>query len=114
MAPLARFVGEWQVEGRWSSGEPLKARSVYEWGLGKKILVAKTYVIDKDNKEYQRYEAIFAWHPEKESLYEITFDHAGNISEVLIETKEKDTFHVGYTPFHADKPQPVRQDAALY
>jgi len=36
MAPLTRFVGEWQVEGKWASGDPLKARGVYEWGVGKK------------------------------------------------------------------------------
>ena len=108
MASLARFVGEWQVDGKWSTGETLKARGVYQWGLDKKLLIAKTFVMDKD-KEYQRYESIFAWHPGRKSLYEITFSFDGSISEVMIETKEKDTLHVGYTPFHADKPMPVRQ-----
>jgi hypothetical protein len=26
-----------------------------------------------------------------------------------METKEKDTFHIGYTPFHEGKPQNLRQ-----
>src|ERR1700680_2647932 len=62
MAALAPFIGEWHVDGKWTGGEKLKARGVYEWGLGKKIIVAKTFVMDK-GKEYQRYESIMAWHP---------------------------------------------------
>lgn len=108
MAALAPFVGEWQVEGKWASGDKLKARGVYAWGLGKKILVAKTFVMDGD-KEYQRYEGIMAWHPAKKSLYQISFAYDGAITETIMETKEKDTIHIGYTPFHEGKPQLVRQ-----
>jgi hypothetical protein len=57
----------------------------------------------------QRYESVLAWHPEKKSLYEITFAYDGNINEVLIESKDKDTLHIGWTPVSADKPSPVRQ-----
>ena len=108
LEPLARFIGEWQVEGQWSSGDKLQARGVYEWGLGKKILKAKTFVMNGD-KEYQRYESIMAWHPKKNCLYEITFAYDGNISEVVLEPKDEDTLHIGYTPFHADQAQNVRQ-----
>jgi hypothetical protein len=108
MAALAPFVGEWHVEGTWSGGEKLRARGVYHWGLGKKILHARTFVMNGD-KEYQRYESIMAWHPEKKSLYEITFAFDGHIGEVLIEPREKDAFYIGYTPFHPDRPDKVRQ-----
>ena len=108
LAPLARFAGEWQVDGNWAGGEALHARGVYEWGLGKKILKAKTFVMNGD-KEYQRYESVMAWHPKKKCLYEITFDYKGNINEVVMEPKDEDTLHIGYTPFHADEPQKVRQ-----
>jgi hypothetical protein len=108
MAALAPFVGEWQVEGQWSSGDKLRARGVYEWGLGKKILKARTFVMNGD-KEYQRYESIMAWHPKKKCLYEITFAFDGHIGEVVIEPKDSDTFHIGYTPFQADEPSNVRQ-----
>jgi hypothetical protein len=108
LAPLARFVGEWQVEGQWSSGDKLQARGVYEWGLGKKILKAQTFVMNGD-KEYQRYESVMAWHPKKKCLYEITFSYDGSINEVVMESKDHDTVHIGYTPFHADQPQTVRQ-----
>src|ERR1700730_14917054 len=72
LAALAPFIGEWHVDGQWTGGGKLKARGVYQWGLGQLLLFAKTYEKDGD-KEYQRYESIFAWHPKKKSLYEITF-----------------------------------------
>jgi hypothetical protein len=108
LAVLDRFVGEWTVDGKWSNGESLHARGVYEWGLGKKILKAKTFVMDGAN-EYQRYESILAWHPEKKSLFEISFAFDGGLTEVLIETKDKDTLQIGWTPYTEGKPSKVRQ-----
>jgi hypothetical protein len=109
MAVLAPFIGEWRVNGKWSNGDIMQARGVYEWGLGKKILIAKTFVGNGD-KEYQRYESIMAWHPKKKSLYEISFAFDGSISEVLIEpTKDRHTLHIGFTPFHSDQPANLRQ-----
>jgi hypothetical protein len=108
MAPLGRFVGEWEVDGKWSDGNPLHARGVYAWGLGKKILTAKTFVRD-GTKEYQRYEGVMAWHPEKKSLFQISFAFDGSLTETLIESKDKDTLHIGWTPFAAGKPSKVRQ-----
>src|SRR5579871_5442608 len=90
LAPFERFVGEWVVDGKWAAGEPLHARGVYAWGLGKKILKAQTWVRDGD-REYQRYESVLTWHPEKKSLYEITFAFDGSISEVLMASKDQDT-----------------------
>src|SRR5262249_33093679 len=94
LAPLEPFVGEWVVDGKWSSGESLHARSVYQWGLGKKILKAQTFVGEGD-KEYQRYEGVMAWHPDKKCLYEISFAFDGALSEYLIEVEGKDTLHLG-------------------
>jgi hypothetical protein len=108
LAILDRFVGEWEVEGQWAEGSSLHARSVYEWGLNKKILKAKTFVRDGD-KEYQRYESVLAWHPDKKSLYEISFAFDGAISEYLIESKDEDTLRMGWTPVTPDKPSRVRQ-----
>ncbi len=108
LAALERFAGEWTVDGKWADGQSLHARSVYEWGLGKKILKAKTFVMN-GTKEYQRYESILAWHPEKKSLFEITFAFDGGLSEVLIETKDKDTLLIGWAPYTEGKPSKVRQ-----
>jgi hypothetical protein len=108
MAALERFAGEWTVDGKWSNGEALHARGVYTWGLGKKILKAQSFVMD-GKREYQRYEGVMAWHPEKKSLFEISFAYDGGITEILIESKDKDTLHLGWVPFHPDKPSRVRQ-----
>jgi hypothetical protein len=109
LAPLERLLGgEWVVHGKWKSGETLHARNVIAWGLGKKFITAKTFVKDGD-KEYQRYEAVFAWHPRKKSLVQYSFAFDGNLSETIVEAKDKDTLHVGWTPFAADQPSNVRQ-----
>lgn len=108
LACLDRFIGEWEVEGKWSDGNPLKARTVYQWGLGKKILVTKTFVRDGE-KEYQRYEGIFAWHPKKKCLFQTSYAYNGDITEVLIEQADNDTFHIGYKPFRDGEPAKVRQ-----
>jgi hypothetical protein len=108
LAPLERFVGEWAVDGKWADGAALHARTVYTWGLAKKIVHAKTFVMDGD-KEYQRYEGVMAWHPEKKSLYQVSFAFDGSVTEVLMETKDKDTLNIGWTPFAEGKPSKVRQ-----
>jgi len=108
LAPLARFAGEWQVDGKWSGGESLHARTVYEWGLGKKILKARTFV-KKGNEEYQRYEGILAWHPKKKCLYEISFAFDGSISEYRLDAKDKDTLHIGWAPVAGSEMPRVRQ-----
>jgi hypothetical protein len=108
LAPLGRFVGEWEVDGKWSDGSPLHARMMCSWSLGKKVLTTRTFVRNGD-KEYQRYEGIMAWHPEKKSLFQISFAYDGSLTEVLMEPKGKDTLHVGWTPFAPGKPSKVRQ-----
>jgi hypothetical protein len=108
LAALDRLVGEWEVDGKWASGERLQARGVYAWSLGKKIMTAKTFVRDGD-KEYQRYEGILAWHPEKKSLFEISFAFDGSLTEVMIEAKDKDTLHIGWVPYAPEKPSNLRQ-----
>jgi hypothetical protein len=108
LAPLERFVGEWTVDGKWSNRQKLHARGVYEWGLGKKILRARTYV-GQGKSEYQRYEGILAWNPDRKSLFEISFAYDGSMTEVLIENKDRDTLLIGWKPYTAGKPSNVRQ-----
>jgi hypothetical protein len=108
LAPLARFVGEWEVNAKWSDGKTLQARNVYAWSLGKKIMTSKTFVRD-GNREYQRYEGILTWHPTKKSLYQINFTYDGGINETIVESKDANTLHIGWVPFTPDRPSPVRQ-----
>jgi hypothetical protein len=108
LAPLERFVGEWVIDGRWSNGQELHARSVYEWGVGRQVLKARTYVRDGD-REYQRYDAVLAWHPRKNSLFEISFSFQGEVSEYLIEATDADTLLIGSKPYTESQPGKVRQ-----
>src|SRR5262249_42673978 len=104
-----RFVGgEWVTDGHWASGEPLHARGVYEWGVGKKIIKAYTYVT-ANGKEYQRYEGVMAWHPKKKSLFEISFAFDGAISEYILESKDNDTLQIGFVPYTEGEESKVRQ-----
>jgi hypothetical protein len=109
LAPLARFIGEWEVDGKWSDGSILRARSTFAWGVNKKTIVDKTFVKDPSKGEYQRYEGTMAWNPKKKSLFEISFAYNGEMSEVLIEPVDKDTLHFGYLPYNEGEAQPVRQ-----
>jgi hypothetical protein len=108
LALLDRFVGEWTVDGKWSSGEELHARTIYEWRLGKKIMMTRTYVMDK-GKEYQRYEGIFAWRPELKLLYQVSFSFDGSMTEVVVEPEGEASLKIGFTPFAPDRESKVRQ-----
>ena len=108
LAPLERYIGEWVIHGRWASGEELRARAVYEWGVGKRIIVAKTYVMNGDS-EYQRYEGILFWHPRKKSLAEHSFAYNGDLSQLIVESVDKDTLKIGWIPYDEAEPSNVRQ-----
>jgi hypothetical protein len=108
LASLERFAGEWVVDGKWSDGQALHARSVYAWSLGKRIMTTRTFV-QNGSREYQRYEGVFAWHPEKKCLFHISFAYDGSLTETIVESKDADTLHIGWLPFAKEKPSKVRQ-----
>jgi hypothetical protein len=108
LAPLSRFAGQWTLDAKWADGTPLKARAVYEWGLEKKILRAKTFIVNGD-EERQRYEDVMAYDPRREALVDVSFSIDGTVNEIVIEKKDEDTLLFGWTPYHADKPAKVRQ-----
>jgi hypothetical protein len=107
LAPLTRFVGEWVIDGHWASGEPLRARTVYEYGIAKKNIHTRTFVKNGDS-EYQRYEGVFAFHPQKKCLVHYNFAYNGDVTESVVDVVDATTFHVGWTPFDG-KPSNLRQ-----
>lgn len=108
LGPLAPAVGyEWRVEGNWSNGSPLKARAVYEPGLDGKIIKSQVFV-SMGETEYQRYESIIAWHPEKQALYELTVSVDGEITEWKIEDRGQKTLQLTHFETAPGKPN-VRQ-----
>lgn len=111
LAPLARLIGEWRVEGAWTSGDKLKARAVYSWGIGKKFIDAETFVINNDTgEEYQRYDAVMGWHPQKQSLFQTSYAYDGSIGSGLFDASTKDVIRIGYTPFEGTEEPKIRQD----
>jgi hypothetical protein len=108
LQPLARFIGEWSVEGKWSDGSELHARDTFEWSLGKKIINTKTFV-KNGASEYQRYEGVLTWHPKKASLVQYNFAFDGSVSETTMQAVDNDTVRVGWVPYDPSAPSKVRQ-----
>lgn len=108
LAPLARLVGEWNLEAKWVDGTPVRARAVYRWGLGGTIMTARMFVIDGAD-ERQRYEEVMAWDRRRQSIVDISFSVDGAINEILVEPRDDDTLLFGWTPYHPSKAGKVRQ-----
>ncbi|MBE7558692.1 hypothetical protein HS125_07000 [bacterium] len=112
-ALLEKWAGsEWVLDASWSSGEPLRARCVYTWGLGGKFLACKTFV-STGTSEYQRYETVIAWHPDKKSLVSIDMAFNGHLSETVMELVDKDTLRQGYVDYVPGHASPTRQEISF-
>ncbi len=62
LAAFDRFVG-----GAWVSEGDFKVRVVYEWGLNKKLLKLKSYLVGEEGPRLV-YESVVYWHPEKKHI----------------------------------------------
>jgi hypothetical protein len=94
---VAPYVGgEWRINAAWKDGNPLQARSTYEWGVGKKFIIAKTFV-GEPTKQYQRYVTIFGEQDGKLMAWGFVFDGHHDVSEFKIDGKR----------LHSDKPMPA-------
>jgi len=92
LASLRRFLGgQWEVHGTWSSGEPLHARTIYELGVGGKFIQARTYALQDDGTEYQRYETLYGWNAADEALAFTRYAYDGNIAQGTITSTDADT-----------------------
>ena len=89
--------GEWQCTGKWSSGEPLVAREVFTWGIGKKFINVKTYVTGPEG-EYQRYEAMYGVKDGKLMSWSFTFDGKAETAEWKVEGKKWSASNAQKTP----------------
>lgn len=94
---VAPYVGgEWRIDGAWKDGTPLTARATYEWSVGKKFIIARTF-IGEPGKQYQRYTTIFGEDNGKLMAWGFVFDGHHDVSEFKIDGKR----------LHSDKPMPA-------
>src|SRR5947207_2337234 len=85
---IAPYVGgEWKINATWAGGNPLQARAVYEWGVGKKFVNAKTFVTTEKG-EYQRYETIFGVKDGKLTAWGFVFDGHVDVTEFSVDGKK--------------------------
>ncbi|HMQ16771.1 MAG TPA: hypothetical protein PKC49_12435 [Phycisphaerae bacterium] len=81
---LSPFLGTWEIEATWSSGEKLWARNEYRVGVGGRFLEATTFARDGDGKVYERYLTIFCYDAAKKAFvsHGFTFDGTAKVTPV--------------------------------
>jgi hypothetical protein len=105
---LARFVGGgWIGEGRHGPDAAFRTRVVYEWGLNRRLLKAKSF-LSGDKGERLVYESVFTWHPQKKQLIFLSVSAEGGIFEGAVE-KKGDTFESHFDSFSGSQVSKFRQ-----
>lgn len=99
LAPLAQLVGgQWRGQITLIDGTVIRARHIYEWGLGGKIIKSKTHGAIGDGPEALVYEGLFAWHPEKKKIAFQEVAAYGGTNEGTIEP-EGSALHCFWTQY---------------
>jgi hypothetical protein len=102
LQPFARFVG-----GTWESEGDFKVRVVYDWGLDKKLLKIKSYLIGKDGPKLA-YESAVYWHPAKKEVVFQSVSARGGIFDGVM-TAEGSVYTSVFNSYDGDKVTPFRQ-----
>jgi hypothetical protein len=91
LATLEPYIGgEWIMDGQWADGTPLKAREVFEWGVGKKFVRVRTFVT-AETGEYQRYEGMYGVKDGKLTGWNFSYDGSSQVGEWKVEGKKLST-----------------------
>jgi hypothetical protein len=108
LEPLGCFVGgAWIGEGQHGTDTGFRTRVVYEWGLNRKLLKAKSY-LRADKGEQLVYESVFTWHPEKKKMIFLSVSAAGGIFEGTLE-KNDNTFESLFKSYSGTTTSTFRQ-----
>jgi hypothetical protein len=102
LEPFARFVG-----GAWESEGDFKVRIVYEWGMNRKLLKIKSFLIGKDGPKLA-YESSVYWHPQKKEIVFQSVSAQGGIFDGTM-TAKGNTYTSAFTSYDGDKSTPFRQ-----
>ena len=84
------FIGTWEIDGAWKSGEKIWARSEYQVGMRGNFVEAKTFAKDGDGEPYQRYMTIWRWDQEQQKVISHGFTYDGSYTELETEVSMVD------------------------
>lgn len=82
IAKLQPWIGNWEINSKWASGQALWARNEYRVGLGGKFVEADTYAKDGDGEPYHRYKTIFTFDESKKKFVSYGFTSDGKVQVV--------------------------------
>ena len=94
LEPMGKYVG-----GQWVTRGDFRVRVVYEWGIEKKLLKAKSY-LTRESGEKLVYESVFAYHPEKKAIIFLSVGGDGGIFDGTMTPKDG-SFESVFTAFSA-------------
>jgi hypothetical protein len=99
--------GTWIGEGQHGPDSEFRTRVVYEWGLNRRLLKAKSF-LRGDKGERLVYESVFTWHPQKNKLIFLSISAEGGIFEGTVERKG-DTFECVFNSYSGTASSRFRQ-----
>lgn len=82
LAPLAGYLGNWEIEGAWADGTPLWSRNEFTVGLGGNFVVARTFTKNEAGEIYQRYTTYFGADKTSGNLVSHGFTYDGSMAVV--------------------------------
>jgi hypothetical protein len=94
-------------EGKHDADTAFRTRVVYEWGLNRRLLKAKSY-LQGDKGEQLVYESVFTWHPERKKVIFLSVSAAGGIFEGTLEQRNN-TFESRFNSYSAGATSIFRQ-----
>ncbi len=90
LAPLAAFIGNWEINTTWADGTSLWSRNEFTVGLGGRFLEARTFAKDGDGDVYERYRTVYGVDPDTGELISYGFTNDGSVTIVDNMTVEED------------------------
>jgi hypothetical protein len=104
---LAPFVGgSWVGKGKHGTDD-FRTRVVYEWGLNRRLVKAKSY-LKTDKGEQLVYESVFTYHPGKKKVVFLSVAADGHIFDGTLR-KDGDAYESQFDSLSQDKTATYRQ-----
>ena len=84
LAPLVPYLGDWEIDAKWSSGEALWARNEYRPTMKGRFVEVKTFAKDGDGEPYHRYTTIYGYDAKAEKIMAHGFTYDGSTSQIPV------------------------------